>query len=132
MLRVVASALAVVCKGMKQLPTILGPTVHLVKVSTRNTLETLYNAHAWPQQCQKSSANASNIVALRFGDHGTKEILGVVGSKVRLVSNVEQQLPTANNNMQQGGGVCAKGRNTLHPTMLGVVDQQCCICLHGA
>ena len=28
------------------------------------------------------SANGSNIVALRFGDHRTKEMLGVVGSKV--------------------------------------------------
>ena len=27
----------------------------------------------------KSCANGSNIVALRFGDHETKEMLGVVG-----------------------------------------------------
>ena len=31
---------------------------------------------------QKSCANGSNIVALRFGDHGTKEMLGVVRSRV--------------------------------------------------
>ena len=37
------------------------------------------NERAWPQQCWKSGANGSNIVALRFGDHGTKEMLGVVG-----------------------------------------------------
>ena len=40
---------------------------------------------ASPQECQKSfnsSANVSNIVALRFGDHGTKEMSGAVGSKV--------------------------------------------------
>ena len=40
------------------------------------------NERAWPQQCWKSCANGSNIVALRFGDHGTKEMLGVVGWKV--------------------------------------------------
>ena len=31
------------------------------------------------EQCWKSCANGSNIVALRFGDHRTKEMLGVVG-----------------------------------------------------
>ena len=36
-----------------------------------------------------------NIVALRFGDHVTKGMLGVVGSNV--CPNFEQQLP-----MQQG------------------------------
>ena len=34
---------------------------------------------ARPQQCWKSCANGSNIVALRFDDHETKEMLGVVG-----------------------------------------------------
>ena len=38
-----------------------------------------------------------NIVAPRFGDHVTKEMLGVVGSNVCPVSNFSQQLP-----MQQG------------------------------
>ena len=39
----------------------------------------------------------SNIVALRFGDHGTKEMLGVVGWKVWPVSNFAQQHPTTCN-----------------------------------
>ena len=60
------------------------------------------NARAWPQQCWKSCANGSNIVALRFGDHGTKEMLGVVGWKVWPVSNFAQQHATTSNNMQQG------------------------------
>jgi len=62
----------------------------------------MLNARSWPEQCWKSYANGSNIVALRFGDQGTKEILGVVGSKVWPVSNFVQQLPTTRNNMQQG------------------------------
>ena len=39
-------------------------------------------ARTWPQQYWKSfsCANGSNIVALRFSDHGTKEMLGVIGS----------------------------------------------------
>ena len=57
---------------------------------------------AWPQQCWKSCANGSNIVALRFGDHGTKEMLGVVGWKVWPVSNFAQQHATTSNIMQQG------------------------------
>ena len=36
------------------------------------------NVRAWPQQCWRSCANGSNIVALRFGDHGTKEMLGLL------------------------------------------------------
>ena len=59
------------------------------------------NAREWPQQCWKCCANGSNIVALRFGNHGTKEMLGVVGSNVWPVSNFAQQLPTTHNNMQQ-------------------------------
>ena len=55
------------------------------------------NKRAWPQQCWKSFANGSNIVALRFGDHGTKEVLGDVGWKVWPVSNFAQQHPTTCN-----------------------------------
>ena len=38
MLGVVASALAVVCKRMQQLPTMLGPTVHRGKDTTHKSL----------------------------------------------------------------------------------------------
>ena len=82
MLGVVASVLAVVWKQMQQLPTMLGPALHRGKDTTHETLETMCNARAWPQQCWKSCKNGSNIVGLRFGDHGTKEMLGVVGSNV--------------------------------------------------
>ena len=78
---------------------------HRGKNSTHKTLKTMCNAHAWPQQCWKSCANGSNIVALHFGDHGTKEMLGVVGSKVWPNSNFAQKLqntPTTYNNMQKG------------------------------
>ena len=62
------------------------------------------NWRAWlgPNNVGKSCANRSNIVALRVGDHGTKEMLGVAGSKVWPFSNFSQQLPTKRNNMQQG------------------------------
>ena len=78
-LGVVACVLAVVCKRMQQLPTMLGPAVHRGKDTTRKSLQTMHNERAWPQQCWKRCANGSNIVAQRFGDHGTKEMLGVVG-----------------------------------------------------
>ena len=79
MLEVVACVLAVVCKRMQQLPTMLGPAVHRGKVTSHKFLKTMRNECAWPQQCWKSCANRSNIVALRFSNHGTKEMLGVVG-----------------------------------------------------
>ena len=41
--------LAVVCKRMQQLPTMLGPAVHRGKDTTYKTLETgMCNARAWP------------------------------------------------------------------------------------
>ena len=50
MLRVVASVWAVVCKRMRQLPTMLGPAVRCEKDLIQKTLETVCNARAWPQQ----------------------------------------------------------------------------------
>ena len=54
---------------------------------TVNSKETMCKGCAWPQQCWKSfrkrCANGSNIIALRFGNHGKKkEMLGVVCPKV--------------------------------------------------
>ena len=46
MLGVVASVLAVVSKGMQQLPTMLGPVVYRGKDVIRKTMETMYNTLA--------------------------------------------------------------------------------------
>lgn len=54
--------------------------VHVAYYDARaSPWRTYCNARAWPQEFL---ANGCNIVVLRFGDHGTKEMLGVVGSKV--------------------------------------------------
>ena len=66
----------------------------------------------------------TNFIVLLCGDQGAKETLGVVGSKVEPVSNFAQQHATTLNNIQQGvqtNATCG------YPTMLGVVDQQCCV-----
>ena len=84
-------------RRMQQLPTMLRPTVHRGKDTAHNSLRPMRNERAWPQQCWKSCANGSNIVALRFGDYGTKEMLGVVGWKVWPVSNFAQQHATTSN-----------------------------------
>ena len=52
------------------------------------------NERVWPQQCWKSCANGSNSVALRFGDHGTKEMLGVVAPVLAVMWKRMQYLPT--------------------------------------
>ena len=67
--------------------------------ATHLTLGTMCNPRACPQHYWKRLANGSNIVALRFGDHKTKDMLGVAGAKVWLVSNFVQQLPTTRKNM---------------------------------
>ena len=85
MLGNVASVLAVVYKRMQQLPAMLGHAVYRGEGirTTHTTLETMCDdACAWPQQCWKSCVNGSNIVVLHFGDHTTREMLGVVSSNV--------------------------------------------------
>ena len=82
-----------------KLPTMLEPAAHCGNDTTHKTLEIMCNVHAWHQQRCKSCANGSNIVVPRFSDHRTKEMLGVVGSKVWPVSNFAQQLPTPCNKM---------------------------------
>ena len=57
------------------------------------------NARLWPQECLKGMCKRiQHIVALRFGDDGTREMWGLVGSKVWPVSNFAQQFPTTRNN----------------------------------
>ena len=72
--------LGVVGNGVQADVTMLAPAVYCEEDTTHKTLETTFNSRAWLQQCWKSCENGSNIVALRLGDHRTKEMLGVVGS----------------------------------------------------
>ena len=107
---IVASVKSVMCRRMQQLQTMLGPAVHRGKDITlaykASLKEATCNASAWPKQCWKSCANRSNIVTLLFGDHGTKEMLGVVGKLDRfqtLRNNSWQQATLEDTqNMQRG------------------------------
>ena len=78
------------------------------------------NAHAWPQQCWKSCANGSNIVALHFGDHGTKEMLGVLAQKFdrfqTLRKNCQKHLATCNRG-------CERTQHVTSDTILGVTTK---------
>jgi len=49
-----------------------------------------------------------------------------------LLAEKFERFQTLRNNTQQHPTRCANGRNMYHPTMLGVVGQQCCVRLHGA
>ena len=109
LLGVVAFVLVVVCKRMQQLPTMLGATVHRGRDKSHKTLESMCNARTWHQKCWESCANGSNIIALRFGDHGTEEMLGVVGSKS--LTRFKFCATTRNNKQQHATGRCANGRN---------------------
>ena len=68
--------LAVVCKRMQRLPTILGPVEHHGKVRAHktklNSKETMCNALVWPQQCwnQAVQTDPTLLQYVRFGDHG--------------------------------------------------------------
>ena len=55
-----------------------------------------------PNDVGRTVQTDPTLLRYASGDHGTKEILGVVGWKVSLVSNFAQQHATTSNNMQQG------------------------------
>ena len=98
-LGVVASVLVVLCKRMQQLPTMLGPAVHCGKDTTQKTLktlETMCNAGSWLEQCWKSCANGSNIVARRFGDHGTRNFGSCWFKSLTGFNNSQQHATTFN------------------------------------
>ena len=92
----------------------LKPVVHHGRDTTHKTLETRCNARAWSQQCWKSCANGSNIVALRFGDYGTKECCDLFAQKFN-------EFQTLHKNSQQHpktcSGVC---KRTQHVTLSNV------------
>ena len=135
MLGVVACMLAVVCKRMQQLPTLLRQQcLELLRECWQWCANGCNNSQqCWCLQCivgriqlislckpcVMTVRGPNNVgravqtdptlhVALRFGDHGTNEMLGVVGPKVWPVSNFVQQLSTTCN------------------------IQQCCVRLQGA
>ena len=96
----------------------LGPTVQREKDTTHKTFETMFIARAWPQQCRKSCANGSNVVVLRFGDQGIKEMLGVVGLEVWPVSKL-----CATTRRKQHATGCSNGRDNVGnywPTILRI------------
>ena len=96
MLGVVASVLAVVCKRMQQLPTILGPAVHRGKDTTHKTLETMCHARAWPQLqlCKRIQHCCATLQRSRdkrnVESYGLKRLTGF------------KLCATTPNNMQQG------------------------------
>ena len=78
-----------------------------------------WNERVWPQQRWRSCANGSNIVALRFGDHATKQMLGVVGWNVWPVSNFAQQHATTPNRVcKRMQHVTSNNVGSCWPTML--------------
>ena len=81
--------------------------------------------NAWPQQCWKSCANGSNLLRYASAIQEQKKCWKLLAEKF-------DRFQTLRNNIQQHATGYANGRSMYHPTMLGVVGQQCCVRLHGA
>ena len=104
----------------------LRPAVHRGKDTTHKTWRPcVMRVCGLMQQCWKSFANGSNIVALRYDDHGTSswELLTQKFDRFHTLCNNSQQHATASNN---GNWVCKR------TTMLGGFGRQCCVRLHRA
>ena len=101
----------------------LKPVVHHGRDTTHKTLETRCNARAWSQQCWKSCANGSNIVALRFGDYGTKECCDLFAQKFNefqtLHKNSQQHPKTCSGVCKRTQHVTLSNVGSCWPTMLG-------------
>ena len=106
-LGVVASVLAVVCKRMQQLPTILGPAVHRGKDTTHKTLETMCHARTWPQQCSEELQLCKRI------QHCCATLQRFTGQKKcwELLSQSFDRFQTLRYNAQQHATGCANERN---------------------
>ena len=110
MLGVVASVLAVLCKRMQKLPTMLGPAVHGGKDTTHKTLKTMCSARAWPTNVGKSWANGSNIVTHA---HRRSRNVRIVGSCwLKSLTGFKLCITTPNNTQQHATG-CANGRSSM-------------------
>ena len=100
----------------------LGPAAHRREDTTHTTLQTMCTARAWPQKCWKSCADGSYIVALRFGDHGTKEMLGVVAQKIdkfqTLRNNSKKHATTCNRVCKRTQHVASNNAGSCWPRML--------------
>ena len=83
---------------MRQLPTTLGPAVHHGKDTTHQNLETI--RICGPNNVGRAAGvNGSNIVALHFGSHRTKEML---------LAQKFDQFQTVRNNTQQHATTCKR------------------------
>ena len=81
-------------------PTMLGPAGHCGKDTTHTSLQTMRNEPVWSQQCWKSWANGSNIVALRFVDLEQKKCWELLAGKFDRFQTLRintQQHPTTCN-----------------------------------
>ena len=108
MLGVAASVLAVLCKWMHQVPTILGPAVNLGKDTTYTTLETMCNARVAPTMLEglEGSAVQADPTLLRYASPITGQ--KSLPQKFDCFQALRKRLPE-----------CKK-------------TQQCCVHLHGA
>ena len=78
-------------KRLQQLVTSLGPTLLAVLRGVGDSV----------QAVQTLLAETPAMSGYVFNNHETKEMLGIVGSKDRSISNLAQQYPTTDNNSQQ-------------------------------
>ena len=73
-------------KRLQQLVTSLGPTLLAVLRGIGDSVQ---------------AVQTLAMLGYVFNNHETKEMLGIVGSKDRSISNLAQQYPTTDNNSQQ-------------------------------
>ena len=105
MLGVVAYVLAVVCKRMQQLPTMLGPAVHRGRIQPTSLCKLCVMSVRGPNNVGR--AVQTDPALLRYASAITEQ-----NKCWELLAEKFDRFQTLRNNTQQHATGCANGRNT--------------------
>ena len=101
----VASVLAVVCKRMQELTTMLGPAVHPGKDTTHKTLETMFNARVGPNSVGRAVHKGPTLLRQTLAFTEQKNVGSCLLKRLtcfRLRATTPNSNSTTYSNMQQG------------------------------
>ena len=99
MLGFVASVLTVLCKRKQQVPTIWDLQCIVGRIQHIRLWRPCVMCVSGPNSVERVVQTTQHCCALRFGDHGKREMLGVVCLRVWPLSNFVQQIPTIRNSV---------------------------------
>ena len=122
MLRVVTCMLAVVCKRMQQLPTMLGAALHRGKDTTHKSLLTMRNERARPKNVGRVVQTDPTLLRYASAITEEKKCWELLAEKFdrfqTLLNNTQQHPTTCNRVCKRTQHVTSNNVGSCWPTML--------------